>query len=60
MGDEGPDYCRNWKIKVIKAFRLKHRISPPKLENFPADFYLLDSWSPGYGGSGEAFPLEVG
>ena len=57
-GDEGPDYCRGWKVTVIKAFRLKDRISVPHLEGFPADFYLLDSWSPGYGGSGEAFPLE--
>ena len=23
---------------------------------FPADLYLLDSWDPGYGGSGSSFP----
>ena len=28
------------------------------MEAFPADFYLLDSWSPGYGGSGTAFPWD--
>ena len=28
------------------------------MEQFPADFYLLDSWSPGYGGSGAVFPWD--
>jgi len=28
------------------------------MKDFPADFYLLDSWSTGYGGSGERFPWE--
>ncbi|HEY7163588.1 MAG TPA: phosphoribosylanthranilate isomerase [Candidatus Binatia bacterium] len=57
-GDESPEYCLNWNVKVIKAFRLKDPDALPKLEKFPVDFYLLDSWSPGYGGSGEAFPWE--
>lgn len=55
-GDESPDYCRGWKLKVIKAFRIKDRASATRLEGFPADFYLLDAWVPGYGGSGSAFP----
>ena len=44
-------------MKVIKAFRLKER-TRYRHEDFPADFYLLDSWSEGYGGSGTAFPWE--
>jgi phosphoribosylanthranilate isomerase len=28
------------------------------MEAFPADFYLLDSWSQGFGGSGAPFPWE--
>ena len=28
------------------------------LKSFPADFYLLDSFSAGYGGSGQQFPWE--
>src|SRR5207247_9434981 len=43
-------------MKVIRAFRLKGKKSLEGMEAFPADFYLLDSWSPGYGGSGTAFP----
>ena len=57
-GEESADYCRGWSLKVIKAFRVKERKSLKGVERFPADFYLLDSWSAGYGGSGSAFPWE--
>lgn len=55
-GEESQDYCRGWKLKVIKAFRVKNRESLVDINEFPADFYLLDSWAPGYGGSGSPFP----
>lgn len=55
-GEESAQYCRGWGMKVIKAFRLKQRDSLTAMRDFPADFYLLDSWSEGYGGSGTAFP----
>lgn len=55
-GEESQDYCRGWELKVIKAFRIKDQESPSGIKGFPADFYLLDSWSPGYGGSGSPFP----
>jgi phosphoribosylanthranilate isomerase len=57
-GDEGGDYCRGWNLPVIKAFRVKEKKSLQGILTFPADFYLLDSWSPGYGGSGASFPWE--
>jgi phosphoribosylanthranilate isomerase len=57
-GEESAGYCQGWALKVIKAFRVKEKKSLAGLERFPADFYLLDSWSPGYGGSGAAFPWE--
>jgi phosphoribosylanthranilate isomerase len=57
-GEESSEYCSGWGLKVIKAFRLKDRSSLAALKDFPADFYLLDSWSPGYGGSGTKFPWE--
>lgn len=57
-GEESGDYCRGWPLKVIKAFRVKEKKSLEGMERFPADFYLLDSWSPGYGGSGAPFPWE--
>ena len=45
-------------MKVIKAFRSKRKHSFAGMNDFPADYYLLDSWSEGYGGSGTAFPWE--
>jgi phosphoribosylanthranilate isomerase len=57
-GEETADYCRGWDRKVIKAFRVKERKSLAGIAIFPADYYLLDSWSPGYGGSGASFPWK--
>jgi phosphoribosylanthranilate isomerase len=55
-GEEDARYCRDWSMKIIKAFRLRDRDALLGLRDFPADYYLLDSWSEGYGGSGTAFP----
>jgi len=57
-GEESRDYCRGWELKIIKAFRIKNRSSLAELSGFPADFYLLDSWTPGYGGSGSSFSWD--
>jgi phosphoribosylanthranilate isomerase len=57
-GEESADYCRGWGMKVIKAFRVKEKKSLERMKDFPADYYLLDSWSSGYGGSGGSFPWE--
>jgi phosphoribosylanthranilate isomerase len=57
-GEESASFCRGWSMKVIKAFRVKEKTSLAGMKEFPADFYLLDSWSAGYGGSGEPFPWE--
>ena len=57
-GEESAEFCRGWPLKVIKAFRIKERKSLEGIEGFPADLFLLDSWAPGYGGSGASFPWE--
>lgn len=57
-GEESKDYCRGWDMKVIKAFRVQGKHSLLEMDEFPADFFLLDSWSAGYGGSGAVFPWE--
>ena len=57
-GEESQEYCRGWSMQVIKAFRVKEKKSLKGMEQFPADFYLLDSWSAGYGGSGAGFSWE--
>jgi phosphoribosylanthranilate isomerase len=57
-GDETAEYCRGWSLKVIKAFRLKEKGALKAMADFPAEYCLLDSWSAGYGGSGETFPWD--
>jgi phosphoribosylanthranilate isomerase len=57
-GEESREYCRGWDLKVIKALRMQGKHSLLDLDEFPADFFLLDSWSAGYGGSGAVFPWE--
>jgi phosphoribosylanthranilate isomerase len=57
-GEESAEFCAGWDLEIIKAFRLKERSALAALADFPADFYLLDSWSAGYGGSGAGFPWE--
>jgi phosphoribosylanthranilate isomerase len=57
-GQESSEYCRGWQMKVIKALRMRGKHSLLELNEFPADLFLLDSWSTGYGGSGAAFPWE--
>jgi phosphoribosylanthranilate isomerase len=57
-GEESKEYCRGWSMKVIKAFRVRQKKSLEGMKHFPADFYLLDSWSSRYGGSGAGFPWE--
>jgi phosphoribosylanthranilate isomerase len=57
-GEESAEYCRGWPMKVIKTFRVREQKSLQGIEAFPADFYLLDSWSEGFGGSGATFPWE--
>jgi len=57
-GEENGAYCQGWEMKVIKAFRIKEPASLNALKGFPADYFLLDSFSSGYGGSGQLFPWE--
>ena len=57
-GDEDGAYCRGWDLKVIKAVRVRGPESFNGLNEFPADLFLLDSWSDGYGGSGAQFPWD--
>ena len=54
-GDEDGEYCSGWGLKVIKAIRVRGPESVLGLNDFPADLFLLDSWSEGYGGSGAQF-----
>jgi phosphoribosylanthranilate isomerase len=57
-GEEDADYCRGWNRTVIKAIRVRERSSLENIKTIAADFYLLDSFSAGYGGSGAQFPWQ--
>jgi phosphoribosylanthranilate isomerase len=57
-GEESADFCRGWDMKVIKAIRVKEQASLERMKDGSADFYLLDSFSAGYGGSGAQFAWQ--
>jgi len=57
-GEESADYCRGWDMQVIKAIRVKGQASLDRMKDGAANFYLLDSFSAGYGGSGAQFPWQ--
>jgi len=54
-GDEPPALCRAVALPVVKAIRVKGLGSLSALSAYPVSAFLLDSASPGYGGSGTAF-----
>lgn len=58
-GEEAPDYCGRTRAEcgaVIKAIRIGADAPEVKWEDFPADFFLCDTFSPSQaGGLGEAF-----
>ena len=61
-GDETPDYCAGFggSYKVIKAFRIKDSGSLKGINDYNADFYVLDAYSSNkLGGTGESFDWDI-
>ena len=63
-GDETPDYCVKIKEKgytVIKAFRIGNEFDVRILNNYSGscDYFLFDTYTKSYGGSGEQFDWNV-
>ena len=59
-GEESPAFCRQFRGKVIKAFRVKDHDSLLATREFPAETWLLDSHVPGQrGGTGARFNWEI-
>ncbi len=55
-GDEPSDYCRQFGVMSMKAFRIRDAGSLDSLESYPTDAWLLDAFTPGkLGGTGETF-----
>jgi len=55
-GDEPPEFCTQFGLMSMKAFRIRDAESLKVIPNYPTDAYLLDAYSPeARGGTGEKF-----
>src|ERR1019366_4326622 len=52
-GDEPPEYCLQFGLMSMKAFRIRDAASLQALSGYPTDAWLLDAYAPGKpGGTG--------
>ncbi len=59
-GDEPPEFCTQFGMMTIKAFRISDAASLAGLRHYATDAYLLDAYTPGIrGGSGHRFNWEL-
>jgi phosphoribosylanthranilate isomerase len=59
-GDEPPEYCLQFGVMSMKAFRIRDAASLEALLNYHTDAWLLDAYSPGKpGGTGETFNWDL-
>ncbi len=54
-GDEPPALCAALPLPVVKAIRVADAHSLAAIASYEVSAFLLDSASPGYGGSGQGF-----
>jgi len=59
-GDESPEYCFQFGLMTMKAFRLRDAQSLEQMERFNTQAWLLEAWSPAsYGGKGDKFDWQL-
>jgi phosphoribosylanthranilate isomerase len=59
-GEEPPDYCLQFGIMSMKAFRVRDAASLQALREYPTEAWLLDAYTPGkLGGTGEVFNWDL-
>lgn len=59
-GDEPPEFCTQFGLMSMKAFRIRDVKSLEELPKFSTDAYLLDAFSPeARGGTGEKFNWDL-
>ena len=59
-GEEPPEFCRQFGLKVIKAFRVRDESSLLATASYLREAWLLDSYVPGVpGGTGARFNWEL-
>src|SRR5208282_3962087 len=55
-GDEPPEFCTQFGLMSMKAFRIRDAESLKEIPKYQTDAYLLDAYSPeARGGTGEKF-----
>lgn len=59
-GAEPPDFCRQFGLMSMKAFRVRDAASLERLTDYPTDAWLLDTWAAGQaGGTGQTFNWDL-
>ncbi len=58
-GDEPPAFCAAAPVPVVKGIRVRDARSLAALAAYEVSAFLLDSATPGYGGSGTAFDWSL-
>jgi phosphoribosylanthranilate isomerase len=59
-GDEPPEFCTQFGLMSMKAFRIRDVESLKEIPNYQTDAYLLDAYSPeARGGTGEKFNWDL-
>lgn len=59
-GDETPEYCGQFGLMSMKAFRIRDAASLAELPKYPTDAWLLDAYSADKpGGTGEKFNWDL-
>jgi len=59
-GNETPEFCDQFRMKVIKAFRVRDARLPSEIDRYRTDAILLDAFVEGsHGGTGKTFSWEV-
>jgi phosphoribosylanthranilate isomerase len=59
-GNESPDFCLQFGLMSMKAFRIKDAASLQELSKYPTDAWLLDSYVANkVGGTGERFNWDL-
>ncbi|MGD7043893.1 phosphoribosylanthranilate isomerase [Jeotgalibacillus proteolyticus] len=59
-GDESPEFCRNQKKPVMKAFSITSAKDFERMKDYDVDYYLVDAPGTDYrGGSGKRFDWSL-
>jgi phosphoribosylanthranilate isomerase len=59
-GDEPPDFCTQFGLMSMKAFRIRDVETLKEIPSYQTDAYLLDAYSPeARGGTGEKFNWDL-